>query len=565
MAPPIVSWLQKRKSSISNTSASNKRTRSVSISVKVSHGAIPEGLPDSPELPVVPKNPQACLGGIPEELLLHIMEHVHPNRIVLAKLCLTDRRCKRVAEEVLYRNICSRSLNYNKARSVAGNPVLASHLRHFDAAFGETIVWPTMYNGRKAVDAETARSEYNKVLANAHKIQTFALEENRRYRWTNESEELPRDLGWLELFNNAVAQSVDRHANRFAHLKKLTIITNLLSVEDISCVFRLPSLHSLFLQDVHQTTPFKNWSIPTSSSPIQEFALRNAMMDISAVVQMISSVKSLCNFMYDHSNKAWEPFGGEHSPMSIWPEHSWMLLGDALRTHRDTLEELYAFNYSDKALLDVVYPNGRDFGTLGSFQDFPKLQFCGIPIEAFLDITTCEEDLSVYLPPHLRRWYTHITPGTPKLLERCVPALASLRDVVCEGQDKTVRVVLLDGLPFQALELSRAFKVLEKAGINLEIRYDYAMITLDDLKQLEAPLEVDESDEESDGDQEDEADEAGGEDLSDAMEEEILDMLYSNSLASSAVEESMAADQLEDDMEFAIPAASHRVDPTSFA
>ena len=95
----------------------------------------------------------------------------------------------------------------------------------------------------------------------------------------------------------------------------------------------------------------------------------------------------------------------------------------------------------------------------------------------------------MYFPAHLKRWYTHITPGTPKLLERCVPALASLKDIVCLGQDKTVRAVLLDVLPFQALVLSRAFAKLEEAGIKLEIRFDYDMITLDELRRLEAPSE----------------------------------------------------------------------------
>ncbi|RYN45914.1 hypothetical protein AA0118_g12712 [Alternaria tenuissima] len=64
MAPPIVPWPQKRKASTSNDSISNKRTRSVSISVKFSHESVHEGLLGSPEVPVVTKNSQACLGGM---------------------------------------------------------------------------------------------------------------------------------------------------------------------------------------------------------------------------------------------------------------------------------------------------------------------------------------------------------------------------------------------------------------------------------------------------------------------------------------------------------------------
>ncbi|CAN9334903.1 unnamed protein product [Alternaria alternata] len=368
-------------------------------------------------------------------------------------------------------------------------------------------------------------------------------------------------MSWLDMFNLAVAQSIDEQTNRFAHLNKPTIVTDILSLEKISCVFRLPSLNSLFLQDVHQTTPFKDWSIPTSSSPIREIAFRNAMMDTRAVVQMISSVKCLSNFMYDHNTKAWEPFADEDNPMSMWPEHSWKLLGDALRQHRDTLVELYAFSYSDKTILDIVYPDGRDLGTLGSFQDFSKLQYCGIPIEAVLNAATAENDLSVYFPAQLKRWYTHITPGTPKLLERCVPALASLKDIVCLGRDKTVRVVLLNGLPFQALGLSRAFAELEEAGIKLEIRYDYDMITLEELKRLEAPSEEVESDEESDEESIDqpeaEIDEEEGYELSDVTEQEIADVLDGNSQASFTTQDAVVGEPVEDVVGYVIPAASH--------
>ncbi|RYN15624.1 hypothetical protein AA0115_g12932 [Alternaria tenuissima] len=562
MAPPLVPWPQKRKASTSDGSISNKRTRSVSISVKVTHSPVLEGVLGSPEVPVVPKNPQACLDGIPEELLLHVAEYLDTRLDALAELCLTNHRCKRVAEEVLYRNIGMQSDDWAKAQSVASNTRLASHVRHFSSVFD--------WNDKTLVTKDwndkvlATRDEFDKILANAHKIQTFALNEiapHHSRNWTNRHDFLVGEMSWLDLINLAVAQSIDGQTNQFTHLNKLTIVTDVLSLEEISCVFRLPSLNSLFLQDVHQTTPFRDWPIPTSSSPIREIALRNAMMDISAVAQMISSVKSLSNFMYEHNTMAWEPFGNDDNPMSVWPEHSWKLLGDALRKHRDTLVELYAFSYSDKALLDIIYPDGRDLGTLGSFQDFSKLQYCGIPIEAVLDAATAEDDLSVYFPAHLKRWYTHITPGTPKLLERCAPVLASLRDIVCLGQDKTVRVVLLDGLPFQALELSRALAELEEAGIKLEIRYDYDMITLDELKRLEAPSEEEQSDEESDEELIDqpevENDEVEGYEIPDATEQEIADVLDGNSQASFTTQDAVAGDPVEDVVDYVIPAASH--------
>jgi len=398
MGLATVSTPQKRKASLSQASAS-KRTRSVSISVKVSHEATSDDGPSSPDLYLVPKNRQACLGGLPEELVLKIMENVEDigGDKALSMLCLTDKRCKRIAEVVLYKTICANGNHqqYAKATALASKPLLTRHVREISVFFGA-----------KTIKHDMVRATVVKILANAHDIQEICLAEVRD-RTTNR-DELAHTLGWLQVFNSAVARPVRGDVNQFSKLKDLFIIFRDLSAEDISCVFRLPSLQGLTLECISQTAPFENWSIPESSSSIRKLSLDNAMMDISAVAQMLSTLKVLHHFQYHRSTERWEPFGKEGNPLSVWPEHSWKLLGDALRRHRHSLEVVHATDDSDKDILDLVYPDGREIDILGSFRDFPKLKCCHVPVEAFLDPRSGESDLSLYLPPQMGKAGTKV-------------------------------------------------------------------------------------------------------------------------------------------------------------
>ncbi|KAI4917557.1 uncharacterized protein J4E92_008951 [Alternaria infectoria] len=393
MAPATVSTPQKRKASLSHASASAKRTRSVSISVKVTHTATDDG-PGSPDLPVVLKNPQACLGGIPEELLLKIMEHVKEvgRDDALSKLCRTDKLCKRIAEVVLYKTVhaLGSSMYYKKAAAIASNHLLSEHVREIKIFFG----------GKKI-----NKDACYKILANAHDIQTFHVMETY-----DRPAHTPK---WLQILNSAVARPVGGHLNRFAKLKELNIGSRNLSVEELSCVFRLPSLETLTLEDICQTTPVENWSVPESSSSIRKLRLVYAMMDISVIAQMLLTLKALHSFRYQRSIGRWEPFAAEDNPLSIWPEHSWKLLGDALRGHRHSLEAVYATDNSDKDILDVVYPNGRDVDILGSLRDFPRLKCCHVPVEAFLDPRIGGNDLSLYLPPQVGKAGAKVAPKGP--------------------------------------------------------------------------------------------------------------------------------------------------------
>jgi len=453
----------KRSASISYASSPAKRARSVSVSVKVSHDSTPGKVLHEPEIPVRPKNPQACLGGVPEELLLYILKKLRGNPAALAKLCRTDRRCRRIAEEVLYNKVPAYA--GAKARAIIATSRLALHVHSCSAEVIDDFDHP-----------DYGKDKFTRIIAKAINIRTLSIRNFSVWR-----AEYPDDeqwsLNWLSLFDSATRQSVNNSVNSFSYLSDLTIAGDYITVEKISSVFRLPSLKAFQLDGVHQTTPFENWSIPNSSCPIQTLKLMDTMMDITAVTQIISAMKALRNFTYIRNTFAWQPFGSDQNALSNWPVHSWKLLGDALRKHQDSLETVLAWDISDKDIIDIVYPDGHNFGTLGSFRAFPNLKHCGWHIEAFLNVAAGEDDLSSYLPPNLRSFDIQISADISTLWAGHLSSLASLRNV------KSVHLAWDGDLPTPAL--SNPLEILEQAGIELVLDINGKRVNVKQLKRLE--------------------------------------------------------------------------------
>ncbi|KAE8822875.1 hypothetical protein PTNB85_08941 [Pyrenophora teres f. teres] len=449
-----------------------KRARSVSISVKVNHDPMPLEPLKTPKIPAGPKNTQACLGGVPEELLLNILQKLRYSPRTLAKLCRTDRRCKRVAEEVLYNKVTA--FDHEKARAIAATPRLALHVRSCNAEIIDDFYHP-----------EYRKDRFTQVIAKAVNIHSLHVSDSSDWPGEHIEHDKHQSIGWLSLFHSAV-QSGSGPVNRFAHLSNLKIASAHLSVEHIASVLSLPSLKVLELQHIHQTTPFVNWSIPDSSCSIQTLRLMNTMMDVTAVAHIISAMKALRNFTYLRDTLVWEPFGGEHSALSTWACHSWQLLGDALRKHHDSLETVMAWDSSDKDIIDIVYPDGHNYGTFGSFQAFSKLKHCGGPIEAFLDVAAGEADLSVYFPPTVSTFRITMSTDNSALWTPSLSALASLRDVVRDGTRRKVDLIWEGALPTPTLSLANPLEILKQTGIELRLTINSRTLTVEKLKELES-------------------------------------------------------------------------------
>jgi hypothetical protein len=165
---------QKRKAIVSYASSPAKRARAISFSIKVSHEAPPiEVTVCDPEIPVVPKNPQACLGGVPEELLTSVVEYLEGDETILAKLCRTDRRCKRIAEALLYKNVQGGQF-WNKngcVERISHNTALAENTKKARFVFGAEIPpWTMEYQ-------PLGRTDLVRALSKVSRIQDLYIEE----------------------------------------------------------------------------------------------------------------------------------------------------------------------------------------------------------------------------------------------------------------------------------------------------------------------------------------------------------------------------------------------------
>ncbi|KAF1833317.1 hypothetical protein BDW02DRAFT_500944 [Decorospora gaudefroyi] len=481
---------QKRKASISSPSRLTKRTRSISTSFRVNHKTARLEVIRDTEIPVVSKIPQASLSGLPEELLMSIVQHLERNRNALAKLCRTNRRFKRLSETVLYKEISPGCCVGHKGQTerVMRDATLAEnvHVAHFVFAFMTTTS-----------AALLAREERLQVMKNICNVRKMHIYEGPRS--AAKSARLAEELGWLALLNKAVSGHVSTPSNKFAHLKELEISMNTVSLADISSVFHLPSLHTLCLHQVHQTTNIEGWSIPEGTCNIQTLEIEASFIDIAAVTQIISSMKALKSFTYSPMTYDWEPFGSEDNPMSSWVAHSWKELGDALRKHSQSLEVMNVSEHTDPEILNLVYPNGRAVGTLGSFKDFPKLRNVTAPIEAFLNVELGQNDLSVYLPFQLVNFSTALTTEN-KAAVACYPsALESLATVMRPGPEACIFLTIEEELPaVQELWLPEKIRTLVNAGIRIHIMNQNGVseITLDDLTMPASEASEDEEPEE---------------------------------------------------------------------
>ncbi|KNG46581.1 hypothetical protein DDE82_001328 [Stemphylium lycopersici] len=481
-APLSVSSPQKRRASVSNVKGPVKRARAVSMTLRVSHLEDSPNDIDDPKVSSVPRNREACLGGIPEELLLNIMQHLEDDEDALAKLCRTDDRCKRIAQEVLYKRISYIPFHYDKAKAIARNRSLADSVRFVYWTFSRASSHASLLSE----DIRIAMRVILAILRNARNLQSITIIQLPDSRFEKyEATHIPE---WLRLFNSVVNQPVAEYHNQFTHLRALSIIAmaDPFQIEEMSSVFRLPSLETLRFVQVHQTTPFRNWPIPNSTCHIKNLEFRGTMIDISAFTQMISSLKALRSLTYHRSTRDWEPFGAARNPLSNWPEHSWERLGDAMRQHQSSLEEFSAFDDSDNTVMDIVYPNGRNFGLLGSFKDFQKLSTAAAPLEALLDMAGGDHDLSSCLPTNLNEFSTKLTSIDSENLAYLAPALASLEGPVCVDPDPFVQLEMTSDQLDKTPNLSGALTTLEKAGIKVNLWVGYSLFSPEDLRRMES-------------------------------------------------------------------------------
>lgn len=218
-------------------------------------------------------------------------------------------------------------------------------------------------------------------------------------------------------------------------------------------IFHLQALEFLQISAVYQTTPFKNWNLPKSSCNIRSLQLDHVFMDITAVTDIISSLKALTELKYYCDISLWQALSREENPLSQWSAHSWSQLGKSLQQHRDTLERLDISCLMDQDILEVVYPDGYDHGILCAFHNFPKLVSVSGPIDAFLDMKSGDDDFSKYFPPQLNYVCFSFESNNDAAMSCYSSAVASIERVLYNPNGMHFRVRLDSALLFEWLRL----------------------------------------------------------------------------------------------------------------
>jgi hypothetical protein len=192
----------------------------------------------------------ACMEVLPDELILDIFRYLPDGS--LAKLCLVNKRCGRIADECLYGQVELVMSIMEKVEALASNVHLAKHLKRLQIAYCA----PENYN------------HYTPIIQAAKNL-----------RYLDIHHRVPEDEGmnprpYTKFFHDAVSIPTHPDTNKFEHLHTLHIFSDEhLNIEDIASVFQLPALVELRLSNFFGGASGKDIALKASSSNIRRLEL----------------------------------------------------------------------------------------------------------------------------------------------------------------------------------------------------------------------------------------------------------------------------------------------------
>ena len=282
----------------------------------------PEATTIDPTMFVVPKNPQACLGGLPDELLLNITGRLSND--ALAKLCRTNKLYRGIAEADLYACV-PESARYDELTALMGNPRLCKLVRRISDSIPND----------KDDDNDDHDEMWQLILSNATNIKELEVYDYERLKCGKDSIE---HYTFTRLLHASMQIPLPPDTNTFAHLEILTLLLDNLEIRHIAPAFSLPSLHTLELGNLVGRETNQPWPLAASTSNIRSPTLESCVLDTHIVVQMLKSIKKLRYFDYRVVYYRWlyiRP--GDDTPL---PHIIWADLAAGLRYHADSLASL---------------------------------------------------------------------------------------------------------------------------------------------------------------------------------------------------------------------------------
>jgi hypothetical protein len=448
----------------------------------------------------------ATVNDLPDELLLCILRYLPGINLdnfhlaSLVNLSRTNCRFHRLVAEELYATFNSHFCEpYLFLRTVISNDYLAGLVRNVDVTYGNDAhsdrkrYGPSardkkiIKEGMKALglpdwkswttECNTANIEletlYSAILMHTPKVTSLRVVEG--------------ELGnimefvapkWPELFKRANLGTSLGSMHRFQHLQSVQVVVDEISTDQLSPLFRIPSLRKVHLSDLfeysHRAKQAKlplQQLIPQCSNNLEELHLTNTFLQVNVLAILIASAKKLKVFNHtmaltrvDHLLDEDRGFG----PTRITT---------VLRSQQDSLESL-TFNTDSDA--ELFSPDALTLR--GGLKDLTALKHLSCPLGTIVDSQKMRSEALVdKLPPSLVVFHILIREHCAGQDKDAMPSLEQLADT-CAMNPPT--------------NLKRIKITVDAPGV--WFRYDWSRI-IQPLSQTNIEMEIEDEDEEYHG------------------------------------------------------------------
>ncbi|KAF2788090.1 hypothetical protein K505DRAFT_329189 [Melanomma pulvis-pyrius CBS 109.77] len=280
-----------------------------------------------------------------------------------------------------------------------------------------------------------------------------------------------------------------------------------LSVSSLSALLRLPSLRRFSLSNAIWSYSASSWDCPDSASAVEDLRFSQCFFDSKIIARFISSCKALKTLEYSYDSSLWEPLQLTSQNHGTWAEHSWSTIGDALQGHRDSLETLNLEDYTDPDIVEIMYPDGIDYGRLGSLREFSQLHLISAPLSAYTSAGSASSALNPYspkvLPDSLPNGICAVCinisskefPGHGPWADDAI-SLGAINDaVLAKAFPELVEVSLYvdEDVDIKQFQLTVPARELKKKGIDVWVWWGRENISVDELELDEENVSVDQS------------------------------------------------------------------------
>jgi len=316
----------------------------------------------------------ASLNGLPNELIVQvivIIQAIDQSIKSLRSLSLTNRRLNYLVIPSLYESFDPRlGRPWLFLRTLISTPQLAQHVKHIHwSDFTESSAIhrpertahelvasalyqrPGIYLKRLSLACRDAPRNYGTLLA-------AAVLYTPRLKSIKAQCAKPASMGvtWIESIQHS-----SMHA--FEHLRSIVVDSQNAEI-DMSILLSLPSLRMLDVTGLIKIGAFSQhkWSaLPTGASNVEVLKLRSSTIAASTLADVVRACRELRTFLYHHYVAG----------IGRVPALTYSVLGDALKSHSKTLENLALFGELDDNY--AHFPDYRSGYGCMDLRGFPNL------------------------------------------------------------------------------------------------------------------------------------------------------------------------------------------------